>query len=138
MFQRPVAVVVICIDQRGSPLRHAAQRKGVYVDVGTAAQTMLLAAHSLGLGAGLVTSFGQAAVGKMLNFPGQLSPESLVCLGYPGPVRPAGMRPRGRTTWRSLTTGAATRLGRTADADASQGLPLLAGDFATTGASASR
>jgi nitroreductase len=35
--------------------------KGLHVDVGTAAQTMLLAAHALGLGSGLVTSFSQAA-----------------------------------------------------------------------------
>jgi nitroreductase len=77
--------------------------KGLYVDVGTATQNMLLAAHSLGLGAGVVTSFSQAAVGAVLNLPGHLSPEMLVCLGYPAPVQPPGMRPRGRTTWQSLT-----------------------------------
>jgi hypothetical protein len=41
--------------------------KGLYVDVGTAAQTILLAAHSLGLGAGIVTSFSRAAVGAILT-----------------------------------------------------------------------
>lgn len=104
MFQHPTAVVVICIDQRrvvSFGMRPTG--KGLYVDVGTASQTMLLAAHSLGLGAGVVTSFSQAAVGAVLNLPGHLSPEMLVCLGYPAPVQPPGMRPRGRTTWQSLT-----------------------------------
>jgi hypothetical protein len=82
MFQHPTAIVVICIDWRrvaqyGMPRQNA----GVYVDVGTALQTMLLAAHALGLGAGAVTSFSKAAVGVILNLPAQLSPEVLVCLG---------------------------------------------------------
>jgi nitroreductase len=64
---------------------------------------MLLAAHSLGLGAGVVTSFSQAAVMKVLNIPGHLSPEMFVCLGYPAAVQPPGMHPRGRVTWQSLT-----------------------------------
>lgn len=57
--------------------------KGLYVDVGTAAQTMLLAAHSLGLGAGVVTSFSQAAVGAVLNLPEGWSPEMFICLADP-------------------------------------------------------
>ena len=55
MFRRPAVVVVICIDQ-GRPVSFGVRPtgKGLYVDVGTAAQTMLLAAHSLGLGGGVV------------------------------------------------------------------------------------
>ena len=44
MFQRPVAIVVICID--GAKAESFGMRptaKGLYVDVGTTAQTMLLA-----------------------------------------------------------------------------------------------
>jgi nitroreductase len=104
MFQHPTAVVVICIDQRRvASFGMRPTGKGLYVDVGTAGQTMLLAAHSLGLGAGVVTSFSQAAVGAVLNLPGHLSPEMLVCLGYPAPVQPPGMPPRERTTWQGLT-----------------------------------
>jgi nitroreductase len=101
MFQRPAAV---CIDQAWAisfGMRPTA--KGLYIDVGTAAQTMLLAAHSLGLGAGVVTSFSQAAVIEVLNIPGHLSPEMFVCLGYPAAVQPPGMPARGRVTWQSLT-----------------------------------
>ena len=60
--------------------------KGLYIDVGTAAQTMHLAAHALGLGAGVVTSFSQAAVIRVLNIPGHLTPEMFVCLGYPAAI----------------------------------------------------
>ena len=104
MFQRPTAIIVVCID--GATAASYGMRptaKGLYVDVGTAAQTMLLAAHSLGLGSGLVTSFSQAAVGAILDLPDGWSPELLVCLGHPAPVQPAGMPSRGKLTWRSLT-----------------------------------
>jgi nitroreductase len=104
MFQRPVAMIVICIDRAKAEsfgMRPAA--KGLYVDVGTAAQTMLLAAHSLGLGSGVVTSFSQAAVKAVLNLPEGWSPELFVCLGHAAPVQPTPMRPRGQVTWQSLT-----------------------------------
>ena len=104
MFQRPVAIVVICID--GTAAESYGMRptaKGLYVDVGTAAQTMLLAAHSLGLGSGVVTSFSQAAVSAVLNLPEGWSPEMFVCLGHAAPLQPPAMPPRGRITWRNLT-----------------------------------
>ena len=104
MFQHPAAIVVICIDgRRAAQYGMPRQNMGVYVDVGTALQTMLLAAHALGLGAGPVTSFSKAAVGVLLNLPAQLSPEVLVCLGQPAVGGPPPMRPRERITWQSLT-----------------------------------
>ena len=104
MFQRPTAIVVVCIDEdAASAYRMRSTAKSLYVDVGTAAQTMLLAAHSLGLGSGLVTSFSQAAVSAILALPDGWSPELFVCLGHPAPIQPAGMPSRGRITWRSLT-----------------------------------
>jgi len=104
MFQRPTAIVVICIDGgRAESFGMRPTAKGLYVDVGTTAQTMLLAAHSLGLGAGVVTSFSQAAVSAVLNLPEGWSPEMFICLGHAAPVQPAGMRPRGNVTWQTLT-----------------------------------
>ena len=104
MFQRPVSMVVICIDRaKAESFGMRPNAKGLSVDVGTAAQTMLLAAHSLGLGSGVVTSFSQAAVSAVLNLPQGLSPEMFVCLGHAAPAQPAGMRTRGQVTWQSLT-----------------------------------
>jgi nitroreductase len=104
MFQQPAAVVVICIDwQRVAQYGMPRQNTGVYVDVGTALQTILLAAHAIGLGAGPVTSFSKAAVRVILNLPDHLSPEALVCLGHPAPDGSPPMRTRGRITWQSLT-----------------------------------
>jgi nitroreductase len=95
MFQRPVAIVVICIDRaKAESFGVRPNAKGLFVDVGTAAQTMLLAAHSLGLGAGVVTS---------LNAPEGLSPEMFICLGHAAATQPSGMPTRGRVTWQSLT-----------------------------------
>ena len=104
MFQRPVAIVVICVDRaKAESFGMRPTAKGLYVDVGTAAQTMLLAAHSLGLGAGIVTSFSQAAVSAVLNLPDGWTPELFICLGHAAPVQPAPMGPRGTVTWQSLT-----------------------------------
>ena len=104
MFQRPRAVILICIDgRRAITFGMLPTARGLYVDVGTAAQTMLLAAHSLGLGSGLVTSFSRAAVGAILNLPAELSPEMFVCLGFAAPRQPPAIRPRTPVTWQSLS-----------------------------------
>jgi len=104
MFQHPAAIVVICIDgAKAESFGMKPTAKGLYVDVGTIAQTVLLAAHSLGLGAGVVTSFSQAAVSAVLNLPAGLSPEMFICLGHAAAEQPASMPPRGRVTWQTLT-----------------------------------
>ena len=104
MFQRPQAAVLICIDrEQAMAFGMAPTAKGLYVDVGTAAQTMLLAAHSLGLGAGLVTSFSHAGVSAILNLPGPLRPEMFVCLGFAAAQQPSAIRPRFPVTWQSLS-----------------------------------
>ena len=104
MFQRPRAVIVICIDgARARSFGMAPTARGLYVDVGTAAQTMLLAAHSLGLGTGLVTSFSRAAVAAVLNLPDGLSPEMFICLGIAAAQQPPAIRPHTPVTWQSLS-----------------------------------
>lgn len=104
MFQRPQAVIVICIDgARARSFGMAPTARGLYVDVGTAAQTMLLAAHSLGLGAGIVTSFSRAALAGVLNLPEEWSPEMCICLGIAAAHQPGAIRPRTPVTWESLS-----------------------------------
>jgi len=92
MVPTPQAVLVICLDERraqdfGFPPRH----RGLYIDVGTTAATLLLAAHGVGLGACPVTSFSRAAVARILALPDGTSPEMLVCLGHPTEEQPASM-----------------------------------------------
>jgi nitroreductase len=105
MLQRPTAAITICTDRAlaaGYGFRPDAP--GLFVDVGTAMATILLAAHAIGLGAGPVTSFSRAAVAVVLRLPEGWVPEVLVCLGRPAPGGPAPMRGRPRLTWRDLTT----------------------------------
>jgi nitroreductase len=104
MFQRPRAVITICIDgARARSFGMSPTTRSLYVDVGTSAQTMLLAAHSIGLGAGVVTSFSRAAVSVVLNLPAGLSPEMFICFGFPAARQPPAMRPRTPVTWQSLS-----------------------------------
>ena len=53
-----------------------------HIDRETAMQTILLAAHAIGLGSGPVTSFAKAALSVVLDLPDNLTPEIIVCLGH--------------------------------------------------------
>ena len=101
MFQRPPAVVLICIDRDEGDI--SPRDLSVYYDVGTSAENMLLAAHSMGLGAGIVTSFCKEAVRVVLNLPERLSPHMFICVGHPFAESGPGVRSSRRVTWESLT-----------------------------------
>ncbi|MCY4527352.1 MAG: nitroreductase family protein [Anaerolineaceae bacterium] len=73
------------------------------MDVGKAAQNMALAAHSLGLATGPVTSFSQSAVSRILNLPEAFVPHMFICLGHAAEVSQFNVRPWQRITWRDLT-----------------------------------
>ena len=104
MFQRPTATVLICIDRNEIESPEFPPRiRSVFYDVGTTAENMVLAAHSMGLGSGIVTSFSKEAVRVVLNLPGRLSPEMLICLGHPAIETRLPMRSSRRVTWQSLT-----------------------------------
>jgi nitroreductase len=92
MIARPTAAVVVCIDlARAQDYGFAPDTPGLYIDVGTAMATMLLAAHALGVGAVPVSSFSRAAVGRLLDLPTTTVPRMIVCLGTPAPTQPAPM-----------------------------------------------
>ncbi|MEU7061529.1 nitroreductase family protein [Streptomyces sp. NPDC046197] len=100
MLQRPKALVVVCIDEnRVRAYGLGAENRGPHIDVGTAAATMLLAAHALGLGGGPVTSFSKAAVATLLGLEAGVSPQLIVCLGHPHPVQPPAMHRGGQEPW---------------------------------------
>jgi nitroreductase len=105
MLQRPAAAVVVCTDrERAAAYGFPPDAPGLLVDVGTAAATILLAAHAVGIGAGPVTSFSRAAAAVVLRLPPGWRAEMIICLGYPAPGAPAPMTSgRRRLTWRDLT-----------------------------------
>jgi nitroreductase len=95
MIVRPRAAAVICIDTaRAAGFGFRPGTPGLYVDVGTAAATMLLAAHAVGLASCPVTSFSHAAVGRLLDLPEGTEPQLIVCLGHPAEHQPPPIRAR--------------------------------------------
>ena len=92
MLARPRAAAVVCIDlARAEEYGFAPETPGLYIDVGTTAATMLLAAHALGLAAQPVTSFSRAAAGRLLGLPVAFEPRMIICLGHPARDQPPPM-----------------------------------------------
>ncbi len=90
MVPRPQAAIVICLDTaRAEEFGFQPGHRGLYVDIGTTAATLLLAAHSLGVGACPVTSFSRTAAARILGLRPGLSPEMIVCLGHSADAQPA-------------------------------------------------
>jgi nitroreductase len=104
MVQQPTAAIAICIDRAlVDAYGFRPEAPGPYVDVGTAAATMLLAAHALNVGAGPVTSFSRAAVAVVLQLPPGWTAELVICLGHPAASQLGGMSRGRRLTWQDLT-----------------------------------
>lgn len=104
MVQRPTAAIAICIDRAlAAEYGFGPDATTPFVDVGTAAATMMLAAHAIGLGTGPVTSFSRAAVSVVLRLPDGWVPELILCLGHPDETPLPAMAPRARLRWQDLT-----------------------------------
>lgn len=106
MAQRPQAAIVLCIDRdKVEATRSSPSDRSPYIDLGTTMQTMMLAAHAIGLGSGPVTSFAGEAVRVVLNLPSNLSPEVIICIGHPasGPQMPMRRERHERLSWHDLT-----------------------------------
>ena len=109
MFQKPQAIILICIDWVAVRAEgYSDTEMTPYVDIGTQMQTMMLAAHSIGIGSGPVTSFSREAVRVILNIPQHLEPYLMVTLGYAAPKKQLPMQgslsgKKKRLTWQSLT-----------------------------------
>jgi len=85
IYSNPAAIIFICIDRelaRGENVQ-IERDSVVLIDVGTAAQNMLLAAHAMGIGACPATSFSRAGVSGVLNLPDIAIPEFVLLLGWP-------------------------------------------------------
>lgn len=86
MLGRPTALIVICTDERkaaqeGIKLDKDQLNNGV--DVGVAAENIMLAAEALGLGSCPLTSFSREGSRTLLELPNHLHPEFIVQLGHP-------------------------------------------------------
>jgi albonoursin synthase len=96
----PTALIVLCIDWSiGHFDAYDQTYRNTYIDIGTAAQNMLLAAHALGLGGWPMTSFSAPALIELLNIPAPLRPEMFVGIGHyeaPSAAKPSPSRPKTR------------------------------------------
>ena len=81
---QPAAVVAICLDAaRAQRLGGSGMERISWLDIGLATQNLLLAAHSLGLGACPIGSFHGRGVSIFLELPSGVEPVLLLVLGYP-------------------------------------------------------
>ena len=103
MLQHPMAAIIVCVDwAQVHNYGFSPANPGPYIDVGTAAATMLLAAHSIGLGAGPVTSFSRTALAAILNLPAGVRPELIICLGHAAAEQPPAIRRQRQPRWDAL------------------------------------
>lgn len=95
----PTALVAIGLDGdraagSGTPSGAASGARLAWMDIGLAIQNLLLAAHSLGLGACPIGSFYGQGVALLLDLPPHVQPVLLMALGYPQVTPPTrGRRP---------------------------------------------
>jgi nitroreductase len=92
---QPTAVVAICLDrERASRMGGTGSERLAWLDIGLATQNLLLAAHSLGLGACPIGSFHREGVANFFDLPSGVQPVLLMALGYPEiRPKPPGRRP---------------------------------------------
>jgi nitroreductase len=91
MFSAPPVVIVICTDaaRAAAELVQLEYDRTIWIDVGTAAMNMMVAAHALGLGSCPVSSFSHGAASVVLGLPPTVEPELFLLLGHPhAPTRP--------------------------------------------------
>ncbi len=92
---QPTAVIAICLDmERSTRVGGTGGERMAWLDIGLATQNLLLAAHSLGLGACPIGSFHREGVATFLDLPSGVQPVLLMVLGYPEiKPTPSGRRP---------------------------------------------
>lgn len=100
MLGAPTALIMICLDGRLAEQQQVPTERhsSGWIDVGTAAMNMMVAAHALGLGSCPVTSFSRSGMSALLELPEGVAPQLMVLLGHPAPYK------------RALRAGAKTRL----------------------------
>jgi nitroreductase len=85
MLGLPTALIVICTDTRRAAeegVKLDQDERNTWIDVGAAAQNVMLAAQNLGLGSCPLTSFSVEGVRVILELPDHLVPDYIVQLGH--------------------------------------------------------
>jgi nitroreductase len=92
MLTVPPALIVVCTDLAKARLAGVKLDRDTttWIDVGTAAMNMMLAAEALGFGTCPVTSFSAAGLGVVLDLPEEIVPELLLMVGRPAAGATAG------------------------------------------------
>jgi nitroreductase len=77
-------VIVVCANEERSSLRYGERGRTLYciLDAAAAVQNLLLAAHSLGLGACWIGAFSDSKVRAILNLPRHMRPIAIIPIGY--------------------------------------------------------
>ena len=83
LFGNPSALVVICINKKLAEKGGKMGEESALMDVSMAAQNMMLAAYSMGIGSCPVISFNKPALKELLEIPPHLEPVLILIFGYP-------------------------------------------------------
>lgn len=81
--QAPVVIVVIADTVRSSRIYKSRGELYAIQDAAAGIENMLLAAHSMGLGACWVGAFNEDEVARILGIPNKTLPVAIIPLGYP-------------------------------------------------------
>ncbi len=89
-IQQAPTIIVVCSDTQRSSMKYGERGKVLYSlqEASAATQTLMLAAHALGLGTCWVGAFFEEKVAETLKLPAGVVPVAIVPLGYPA------MKPR--------------------------------------------
>ena len=83
LAQSPAVLIITAVYERTTQKYGQRGRRYVHIEVGHAAQNVLLQAAALGLGAAVVGAFDDAAVVNVLGLPASEHPLYLLPLGWP-------------------------------------------------------
>ncbi|WP_240911649.1 nitroreductase family protein [Thermococcus sp. LS1] len=83
LFGNPSTVVVLCINTKLAKRGGKLGEESALMDISMAAQNMMLAAYSMGIGSCPVLSFNKTALKELLNIPEHVEPVLILIFGYP-------------------------------------------------------
>jgi len=94
-FNTAQIAIVVCADEAIMERQYGLRGKRLYSvqNCAAAIQNMLLAAHTLGLGAAWIGAFNEEKLRDMLDIPDVARPQAVITLGYPA-ERPGDKRMR--------------------------------------------